>query len=62
MTGDQLVLTSRIVTRVVVFVFTLVIGLAVGQLLPLSSWETQTQKTIVTVKEPAKEPRRHCYH
>jgi hypothetical protein len=61
MTGDQLVLTPRIVSRALVFVFTLIIGLVVGQLLPLSSWETQTQKTVSTVKEPVNEQKRHCY-
>ncbi|PWT81040.1 MAG: hypothetical protein C5B44_04430 [Acidobacteria bacterium] len=60
MTGDQLVLTSRIISRLLVFVFTLIIGLAVSHLLPVFSWDEQTSKTAVTVKEPVKEPRHHC--
>ncbi len=60
MTGDQLVLTSRIISRVLVFVFALIIGLAVSHLLSVFSWEEQTSKTTVTVTEPAKEPRHRC--
>jgi hypothetical protein len=35
MTADRLALTSRLFSRIVTFVLTLVIGIALGQVIPL---------------------------
>ncbi len=37
MTADKLALTSRLFSRIVTFVLTLVIGIALGQVIPLRS-------------------------
>ena len=41
MTADQLPLTPRFVSRIVTFVITLAVGIALSQLVPLRLWEGQ---------------------
>ena len=58
MTGDKIAFMPAMVGRIIVFVFTLAIGLAVSYLIPAFSREAQTPTTTVTVEEP----RHHCPH
>ena len=59
MTGDQIPLMPAIVSRVIVFVFTLAIGLAVGQLIPSTSWEGRNEIPASPAVQPTKH---HCPH
>jgi len=59
MTGDQLALTPAIVSRILIFVFTLAIGLAVSYLVPSTSWEGRNAKAEVSNVSQTK---RHCSH
>jgi hypothetical protein len=47
MTADQLKLTPRLVSRIVTFVITLAVGVALSQLVPLRLWEGQGAKSEV---------------
>lgn len=44
MTTDQLPLTPRLVSRIVTFVITLAVGIALSQLVSLRLWEGQGAK------------------
>ena len=49
MTAESIALTRRMVTRILVFIFTLIVGLGVGQI--FSFHGSATPETVITIKE-----------
>ena len=58
MTGDQLALTPAIVSRIIVFVFTLAIGLGLSYIIPSSLWGGQNSIPEVST---VKQTKHHCH-